>query len=294
MTTLYGVREAVLALPAQPPRYGLLVAANDLSSADDRWQGGVQWAPEQNNGGGAVATNCHGNTASLTPGTNIGTATADPFVVWAEDHCSTLGWQARDYEGRARRQLEATQSARIANELWSGTLAQAAGLGNIWLTKDPEIVSSGGLDARPALGLLDEAVGAAFGGRRAMIHCTAQLLSEFTAGGIVSQSGQIWTTPMGTVVVADAGYPGTGPDGTNTGKQFIYGTPMIGYRLSPVMLAPGSLADARAQAINRDTNLITIYAERLALLQWDSDTPIGGTGKVGVVAVETTVAAFTL
>lgn len=285
-------KEAVLAIPAAPPRYGLLVAANQITD-QVRWQGGITWAPEQNRGGGAVAFDCKGQTATLTPGTNLALAKADPFVVWAEDHCSTLGSQGRDFEGRARRQLEATQSYRIANELWLGTIAQASTLDNHWLTEDPEILSPATpLAPIPALALIDEGLGQMLAGQRGMIHVSPNLLDQMDAGGGLTKSGDLWVTGMGNIIVADAGYPGTKPDAASSTNQWIYATDLISYRLGEVMIVPGSLAEARAQATDRSVNLIQLYAQRLALLQWDTTIPVGNHSKKPVLAVETTVPAF--
>ncbi len=104
-------RQTIEAPPALPPLYSLLQAATVIED-QERWQGGVQWAPEQVGGGDVVAIHCAGSPDGKTDWHNPEVNTADPFVVYAEDHCSTFGFEARDYEGRSRRQLLATRSAR--------------------------------------------------------------------------------------------------------------------------------------------------------------------------------------
>jgi hypothetical protein len=279
--------------PATPPRYGLLFAATDLTgSLDGRWPNGLKWSPETTLGGGVIGIGCTGNTEAMSAGTNPAVTTADPFVVWAEDHCTTAGWQTRDFEGRARRQLEATQSFRIANELWLGTEAQASNLDNGWLTDDPKILTGAAAAPMEALALVDIGLGQMLGGRRGMIHVSPQTLTELATNEAIQMSGQLWLTAMGNIVVSDAGYPGTGPDGNGGGKQWIYGTPLVGYGLGPIE-AP-NFGDPRviAQFTNRDVNLTTFYASREAILLWDWKTPIGSSGKTGKVAAETTTAAF--
>jgi len=288
-------KQAIAAPPAVPPRYSLLSCAQEIDN-DDRWELGVRWAPEQTLGGGVVGVDCTGETDPMSTNTQPAWSEADPFVVWAEDHCSTLGSLARDFVGRATRQLEATQSYRVAEELWSGALAQADSLDNVWLTENPEIVTSTPLDADDAASLIDHALGRMLGGRRGMIHVSIQMINELTQGRTLIQQGQQWVTTAGNLVVADAGYPGTDPDGHgDTTHQWIYATPMIAYRLGPIGIIPGSIEDLqiRAQATNKQTNLTTVYAERQVLLQWDSLTPIGTTGTTGVLAAQTSVAAFT-
>lgn len=294
MPSVFTAKEPALAPVATPPRYSLLVAATKL---DDglRWEQGIRWAPEQNAGGGIAAVDCTGSTAALNVGTNLGFAVADPYAVWAEDHCSTLGSQSRDFEARALRQLEATQSYRIAKELWSGAVAQVAPLDNEWLTHDPEVLSTGtGLSPAVAVGLADQGLGQMLAGQRGMIHVSPNVLDEIqlNAGGGLTKSGDLWTTPMGNVVVADAGYPGTHPDGSSSTNQWIYATPWIYYRLGDVFTTPDNLDAARAQAVDRSVNLLTFRAQRLVLLEWTTTIPVGNHSHKPVLAVETNVAAF--
>lgn len=314
-------KQVVTATPATGPRYGLLFVASQIltelkifhapggpglaegqapaSAHDDdvRWTLGLEWVPEQTLGGGVLSISCLGDTTAFgtNPPANPSLTTADPFVVWTEEKCSTLGWKGRDFEGRARRQLEAMQSFRIAHELWKGTLAQASSLDNDWLTKNPAIVSSSPQAPHAALGLVEMGLGQMLGGRRGMIHVSEQVLVELVRNGAVQLNGQLWLTPMGNFVVADAGYPGDKPDGNGSTNQWIYGTSLVGYRLDEVIIIPDSFSSARAiaQATDLSVNSIILRAERAALLQWDWKIPIGGTGKTGVIAAETDIPAFT-
>lgn len=250
-------RQAINAPPAQPPLYSLLQAV-DLIDDGVRWQQGVEWAPEQVDGGGAIPIDCHGGTPGGKPTkTNPIRNEADPFGVYAEDHCSTLGFAARDYEGRARRQLAAVQSSLIAREFQLGTIRDAESLDNVALIDATEIVPGGPIDI--ALGSLEAALADTFAGARSMIHVTMQTMVFLAKNFLIYQSGQKWLTQPGNLVVADAGYT------DESGTVFMYGTSMVQVRLSTVDVVPPEFA----QAVNRATNLVTIYAERLALVQLD-------------------------
>jgi hypothetical protein len=253
-------RQAINAPPAQPPIYSLLVAA-DLVNDSVRWQQGVEWAPEQISGGGITTVDCHGASPFGKPrSANPIRNTADPFVVFAEDHCSTIGFEARDYEGRARRQLAATQSAFIAHELQHGLVAgNSGGFDNVSLVDGVEVTPGGPADV--ALASLEQALAETFAGARCMIHVTEQTLVVLAKNFLVYKEGQKWLTHPGNIVVADAGY-----DEESGGTTFMYGTSMVQVRLSPVDVLPGEFA----QAVDKATNLVTLYAERLALVQFDS------------------------
>lgn len=292
MASPFSTKQAVEAPQATEPRYSLLFAASEIKNLDVDWEHGMKWAPETTLGGGVVGVTCDGSTAAMNAAaTNPAITTSDPFVVWAEDHCTTAGWQSRDFEGRARRQLEATQSFRIAKELWLGTQAQAQTLDNDWLTNDPKVVTGAAAAPMEALGLVEQGVGAMLGGRRAMIHVSPEVLTELVTNEAIQMNGQLWLTAMGNIVVADAGYPGTGPDsGAGSTHQWIYGTPEIAYHLGPIAVPQLNDGGAIVQQMLRTINDIVVRAVREVILMWDWGVPAGT--KHGVIAAETTTAAF--
>lgn len=261
---MVGSRQAIEAVPAQPPGYSLLAAVQVLDSGGV-WAQGTEWAPEQLGQGGAVAVDCFGSTpdgfeASTAPVIN----TADPFAVYATDVCSTFGWQARDYEGRARRQLAAVRSARIALEFQLGSIRDAKGLGNPAL-KDATVVLPSAVPVQLALAELEQKLGTVYLGRQAMIHVSPFVFTLMQSAFLISLQAQKWKTALGTIVVTDAGYRAEADGG-----QYMYGTPVVQVRLGDVMLVPGTLEEARAQATDRATNLTTIHAEQLVLVQVDN------------------------
>jgi hypothetical protein len=265
-------KQAVNPIPASPPRYGLLIAAPTIEGSTDRWQWGIEWDAEACDGGGALNLNCQGNTSAmtLTPGGDTH-GLADPFVVWAGDSCSTIGFAARDYEGRARRLMAAQQSAHVAHEFWTGDIAIANGLDNIGLADvQADTLTSAGVGIVDAIALLEDGLADAreYGG---MIHLTNGMLVRAVAAQAVRLNGQVWQTPLGTTVVADAGYPGTGPNGEPVGAtQWIYATSGVQVYLSPIDIIPGSFDDAVARAQMIDlVNMVEIRVERLAMIQTD-------------------------
>jgi hypothetical protein len=283
----------VAAPPALAPFRSLLQIADPISWGSDgaqeddrvpRWHGGIEWIPEQKNQFGIVSVGCHGNTDALEDDFDLdGLTYADPFVVYAEDHCSTFGWAAHDYTGRATRQLLATQSAAAAAELERGTLAQADSNDNRWLTQNPDNVGAPAAQSVvAALGDVEMGLAEHFGGRRCMVHTSPAILTALHAAYALELAGNKWLTAMGNIVVADAGYLGAAPDGNNSTKQWIYGTLPVEYALSPVELLPGTLEEARTFATDVATNLTRVYAQRLVLLRWDE----------GVVTAETDIPAY--
>jgi hypothetical protein len=174
--------------------------------------------------------------------------------------------------------LEATQSFQVADELWTGALRDAADAGedledNPALTdSSSDTVTGGPEDVVDALACLEQGLAQCSQGRRGMIHATPQVLVQWIAASAVRLEGGQYLSPMGNLVVADAGYPGDGPGGSAAGaSQWAYATGIISVRLSTPQVIPGNLDSAQvmAQALNREDNTLDVYAQRLALLQWD-------------------------
>lgn len=269
------MRQSVAAPPAQPPRFGIVAAAPVIND-QARWQAGVSFEPEQCGQSGRIGyLNC-GPTSEVDPDRGPGTVNADPFAVWASDRCTAMGGVGRDWQGRARRQLEATRSYQIANELWEGTLAVADSLDNRALVDlDSDVLTAGAVSVQDALGCVEQGIADCSEGRRGMVHVRPQVLTHMALNNMVTLQGNTWVTPNGHIVVPDAGYTGNGPAGqpATVSSQWIYGTGIIALRLGEVTVTPGSLDDARtfAQqgAFDHTNNDVLVVAYQPVLIEWD-------------------------
>lgn len=269
--------EPIAAPPARPPRYGLIASAPAVEPGDARWQRGFAFQPEGCGTAGRLTLDCSGNTAVMDLPDRPATEDGEPFVVWASDECSTFGWQARDWQGRVRRQLAASESYELAAELWAGSLALTDSDGDpIVSLADPAADTLTAVDspADPvdALALIEQGLATCNRGRQGMVHMTPTMLTNLVSTSVVRIDGTTYVTPNGHIVVPDAGYDGSGPNGEPAGaSQWAYGTSMIGVLLGPVELLPSTLDEARSlsAALDRGVNTLTVFAERLAAWQWD-------------------------
>jgi len=267
------IHEPVAAVPAKPPKFGIFAALGGAQAlTDGRWEFGFKFLPEACGISGALELECAGTTPDAPDLTGPSVVEGDPFVVFSEDRCSSFGWQARDWQGRAKRQLIATRSYQIAKEVWSGVLTTSAGLSNIPLT-DPTstTVGTGPMAVRHALACLEGALGQCCQGCVGLIHMTPQLLSELSAfPNAVMLSGGTWVTANGHVVIPDAGYDGSGPGGTPAGDtQWMYGTSMMGLRSSDILTIPASDEDMQMQ-MDRSVNDLLVTAYQVVAVQWDN------------------------
>lgn len=261
----------VAAPPAAPPLYGLIPAAQVITGEDDHWEGGYTFVPEGSDGGGVLAP-CdasYGNPER--PGDPV---TGVPFYVWESDQCSRLGntpfSRYEDVVARARRNLQASESYHLAREFWKGELAATQpGWGDQPILADPasDVLTTGAATPLAAFACLEQGIAEAQRGGRGMIHCTPQMLTYWQSLYLIRPSGTLNVSALGTVVVADAGYDGSGPNGEapTDGHQWAYGTGMVQVRLGPVQIVPGS----EAEAVDRSDNTITVWVNRLASANWD-------------------------
>lgn len=250
--------------PAPLPGQGPTPAGRPgMPGGPQRWQAGFRYAPEQTCLAGGVDDPCA--PADMVIPTNPDVVASIPGLVWAGDRCSSFGWEARDYRGRAQRALIASESKQIAKELWVGTQAQTASWPNRYLASPlSDTLSNGPMTPGDALACLEQALAECSNGQRGMIHCTRQLgarLSELGSTFRASTPGLILTY-MDTIIVPDAGYDGSGPNGQPAvaGSQWAYATLMVTVRRSPIELIP----DTFEEALDRTNNTVEFRAERLA------------------------------
>ena len=209
-----------------------------------------------------------------------------PFTLNTADPCiSTFGMFGRDAEGRAKRLLEANLSRILANELWTGTRSvaaafQAAGppIINDSLVRNPTTLN-GGVKAGylTALAELEQAY-ADRDNRPGFIHCQPRIASLWKAAYAIelAPSGRYFTTGLGNVVVADAGYDGSGSGGITAGsrvRSWAYISGPVAYARTPVRLQTALLSErfgASAGGSAVGTNDLTTRAECDAAVFWDS------------------------
>lgn len=264
-------RTPITAPTARPPRYGLIALAEDAGLSPEALAAGYVFDPELcgTDRGGIVAVECTGNTDPRTPGFDNPNIAGDPFVIWSADECSTFGFAARDWVGRAQRALRSTESYWLANEFWMGTLGLTQ---RSLVDASAQTLTVGGITVAKGIAEVEAALAAQLMGNPGMVHMSMRILQLAMSDDAIWRDGAVWRTASGNLVVADAGYTGIGPSGSEIGaSEFIYGTGMVSVALGPVETLPSSTGDAAGQALalDRSVNTMTVYADRLATWVWD-------------------------
>lgn len=266
-----GLFAPIEATPLKAPRSGLLFSVPAAANADFEWTEGYSWSPE---GVGKA------ETSGLVCGVVVDAReTHDrtpprehvPFLLWTDETCSTTGLRSRDWQGRARRSLEAEQSYLLAAELWDG--AAGGPLGNDYLTNvvTAQILTAGPVPILVGFQYVDGAVTRRLRNRQGLVHMRPEIIVSLHKDYAIEHVGDQYLTPNGNIVVADAGYSGNGPGAAADGSsQWIFGTDMLGTRLGPIDVYPASMDPADlAPHVIRGTNDLTVWAQRPAAYQWD-------------------------
>lgn len=256
-----------------------------------RWESGVQFETLPCDPvGGIGAIECEPGEDNLSTaiglpkvldeaGIPVGTATE--FTVYGHFNCSLPSVPVEVGADRAVAHLNAGEISRVEQALWTGDLGNVPALAS----SDTEVLPGG--SPAEGIGALEQFLALNYGSL-GVIHVSRALATVLLAEEVLSVQGSRLTTKLGTPVVAGAGYPGTGPDGT--GQGWAYATPaLFGYR-SEVFQPDATPAVG--------TNDLTAVAERTYLLGFDPcgvaavqiTTTGGGMGQDGASAYEVAVA----
>lgn len=270
---------SVIEPPRQtPPRVSLLASAEEVND-NTRWQAGITFEPVGCGFSGGQFVGCADSEtpSSLTVKSVGGEGGApsvpvveyEPYTLWASDQCSPATFQSRDFVDRATARYLATESAFMANEFWDGNVAQGASFPNFYLANgDATDVGSG--DVFPVeigLPVLQNAVGmSGFYFGRYMIHAPRDVASAWYKAGLVRREGALLLDAFDNIVVADGGYPGSGPNGESrtATTAWVYATdPVQVRRDGQIRLLPSREETMGGSALDRDTNLVEWRVERL-------------------------------
>lgn len=254
---------------ASPPTTGLVVSAVRPPDDGTRWEDGFGWVPERCGGDYQLVLWCSDDDPAAYDIPRTSGVYHRPVGVRFADECSTMGG-ALDVE-RLRRIAEATTPFVVARELWDGERGQDDSFvirgdtySNAYLASASATeVGASATTLTTALARLEHAAVEASQGQRVMLHLPTLLTGSL--GEYVRRVGQDLLTRQDNLVVVDAGYPGTGPASEAVGATaWAYATSMVQVRISPLMMV-----EDPTRTVNRSTNTVTAWAERVFAATFD-------------------------
>lgn len=252
-------------VPAKAQLTGSLLASA-VPGTGERWQDGVGWRPERCFEAAAYAP-CD-DTPVVPTYAATGVTEYYPIGFRVRDVCTTLGGLL-DPE-RVRRQVQAATSFFVARELWTGALSVAnpttvngSPYVNPHLSAGSTTVASTATGVAARLAALEQAAMVDAFGQQVVIHVPAHLVLPL--GALLERRGDVLFTPLGNIVIADAGYPGSGPAGTGT--EWAFSTGPVTVRLGEIV----TISDP-VSTINRETNRQEIWGDRMFAATFDPCT----------------------
>jgi hypothetical protein len=214
-----------------------------------------------------------------------------PIEIEGAYTCGTSGFREADYRQHAEFILDKWTSHRLEHELWTGTLAVDNDLPTPFLTNPLSLTTPYDADAIPlpyALARMQRRLRECLGGNRGVIHARSDVVSLWQQSGavIAAPSGAL-VDIFGNFIVAGSGYDGSSPytasgdpleidEGSSTideteATAWVYGTGLLNVYLDEMVLRPNSMGEA----MNRGTNDVTFYADRVAAVSFDPCCHIG-------------------
>lgn len=152
--------------------------------------------------------------------------TGDPFALYAAESC-LLGNTAPTGMDQLRQRFRRGEPAAVEWHFFHGTLGNRPAL-----APDALVLTDTALPLRQAIGLLEHWLACATGST-GMIHLPRWVGETVASDSILTPSGPVATTRLGSTLVFGTGYPGTAPEAaSDTTNTWLYATTPVTIRRS--------------------------------------------------------------
>src|SRR5699024_6721981 len=134
---------------------------------------------------------------------------ATPFTLYGHFTCSPVGYTPATAQDLAEVHLTTREEAGAEREFWTGDLGSSPSL-----VDDETTVLGTGQSATLGIAALEDWLAVEYGSQ-GILHTTRGTALALVTRGVAEIKGGRLQTVLGTPIVAGAGYPGTGPDGSS-------------------------------------------------------------------------------
>lgn len=254
--------------------YGLLTSVDAVQLDDPHWQSGFEWESDCSVITDSTLPPCPEPVASKSEDGGLVFCSAEPFTVYGSYKCSTGGRPVSEAMDIAGSRLRRNKESGVEKIFWTGitpagTISPSLQGGNSFCDLIPIDLTppSGAVPPVLALATLESNMVECIPGGVGVFHMNVGLL-PFLARDLLytERDGKLYS-PSGQLIIAGAGYPGTGPGNVPVvaGETWIFATGLVAVFKSDIFFTPSDVS----QAINRRINDITFYAEQTFSVIWE-------------------------
>jgi hypothetical protein len=252
-----------------PPRYNLLTVATIYDDLDLHWLAGAAVYPYPSLDDGGAHNPCSSGTyREKQEGGTLSSPEFGAFTVYVAETCTARGiGNNEDFMNRAVVALQGLEPALVEHEFATGEAMPAnPALADVSL---PNYQALGTLKSMEALARLENAI--ARTGKMGVIGTDPATAVAWAGQYLVEREGStLRSVATGTPIVVGYGYVDVRPDGAAAPPAtsgYAWATGPIQIRRTGIEMMPGTLAEA----LDRQTNVVTYRAERHYLVDWDTE-----------------------
>lgn len=270
----------------EPLQYRLRDAVDGPHPYQGHQKLGVQFTPDSCSFPLETSSTCVSGIGAVKTATgSLPNRGADSFAVYTWIDCTLVGLgpnEVEELKARTRRAHDNNSQTVVETVFWTGgsfntvqhiaedtavTEAVAGSNAVINLQTAANILVTGAVvDVVEAIGRLEQAMAGCYGGTP-LIHMPRGVATHLAANHILEKKGPRLLTPLGSIIVAAPGYPGTSPAGATptAGTTWIYATGSVKMLQSEPTFTSGSAAEL----LGRDDNDTTLILEQRFTFMWD-------------------------
>lgn len=254
--------------------HGLLTAIEPIHLSDPHWQSGFEWESDCSTQTSSTLPPCPDAVAAKGVDGGLIFCTADPFTVYGSYKCSTGGRPVAESMAIASNRLRRNKESGVEQIFWTGitpvgTVNPSLQGGNTscGLTQIDLTPCAGAISITAGIAALESAIASCIPGGVGVIHLNFGVLPFLAANRLIFERNGNFYTPSGQLIVAGAGYPGSGPGNVLApdGETWIFATGPVAVYYSDIFYTPSQVD----QAVDRSLNNVTFFAEQTFAVIWE-------------------------
>lgn len=260
--------------PPKDRSYGILTSTTPIFLEDPHWQFGIGWDQDCSVEMSSTLLPCPEVTGSKDAEGGLTFCEATPFTVIGSYKCPPTGRLISDPKKVASNRLKKNRERTVEKIFWTGLTSVGPVNPSLQAGNDtcgtPPIdltPASGALSPVAAIAALESSIAECVPGGIGVIHFNHGFLPYMASNHLLVERDNKFYTLSGQLIVAGAGYPGSGPGNVAAppGETWIFATGPISVFNSSVFFTPPRVE----QAIDKLLNDVVERAEQTYAVIWE-------------------------